>query len=88
MDWQSSTVSVARLHWATATHNRNSIVVDVGNFVQFFFDFGMLSLRSAISQFIPFGRTHRARRTYSTPPGWRLVLLTLLLETMTPSELE
>ncbi len=49
MDWQSSTVSVARLHWAPATHNRNSIVVDVGNFVQFFFDFGMLSLRSAIS---------------------------------------
>lgn len=48
MGWQSGIVSVAGNRWTTGTHNRNSVVVNVGNFVQFFFDFGMLSLRSEI----------------------------------------
>ena len=58
------------------TYDSNAVVVDVSLFVEFLLDFGMLDRGSglwlgACSRQGGWGTTH------CTPPGWRLVLLTV-----------
>lgn len=60
------------------THNGNTVVVDMCSLMELLLDLGVLLLR-------PSGRESQCRSvrmvvcsTYSTPPGWRAVLLTLI----------
>ena len=75
------------------THNGDAVVINMGHFMELFLDLSVLSLwpeevDGSAGALLIIDSFKGEVLTYSTPPGWRLVLLTLFGLIIVASELE